>query len=836
MRETKSVLGEEASLSKIDRLFKEEKTFLVNLYGEEGAGKTFVLNYLGGQYENVTKVISDITDLEYIEFDQQQIYVMDDVDHFYSRDHFKDFIMKIYLHQSFPKIVFTSKNKFFLESIPGVNFYHFEMGNRRFTYQQFRELFELVMNQNAVEMSMVPDFVIKNTYLLSTYCKNFNLVNQISQHIADFIKTRRKIKPNDYISFLNKSNILSKIEKELIIDTKGMKDDDYFFSIRSKDKIEKLCDLILKYYPDEKIMVEVMKNQFQSGFVVDTFRMDMSYKDKILNICLTFDPIELLIKLLGPRDIILELAERNIGEASFTYTIEEKAKLILKNIGMNILDEPKGIEYFRNRFLTNQTLIKKEKLNKEYIIGLGISTFQELEHIFYEMINFYGAYIFESVSKMFKEYNDHNPKNPIQYRRITFGQYISIFQFLNKIKKDDLYQLKFYQLNMDTIITPSIIKMIEGISGLRSFFSHNQRVHNFEIPYDSYINRIDKLYSAVISLMDEIISKNIFPEIIKIKEVIFDEFDRRLFVAMDWKKAEIRFSLSSAYKNIDIYSQYYILREKQRVAINPILIPRNMDANQEKFEGEDYDKSSQTQFKQGNSLIEKISLKDNMKVLDIGCGNGRTTIELWKKNPSIRVDAFDLSESMVERAIQTRDDLQINAEKLQFFTLSALDLDVRDQYDLIFSNASLHWIVESQTMYQKIFHALRSGGEIAIQQGGKNCYMGLHDRVKEAIVQLDYQMYYANWTYPIYYPAKNDYEQLLHSCGFKNIHVESVETDGEEFANLEDNFANAGMLPYIHRLPDPNMKNKLKNTFLELCARNKTDKYTHRLYAFASKE
>ncbi|WP_218240894.1 hypothetical protein, partial [Pseudomonas sp. 2822-17] len=83
-----------------------------------------------------------------------------------------------------------------------------------------------------------------------------------------------------------------------------------------------------------------------------------------------------------------------------------------------------------------------------------------------------------------------------------------------------------------------------------------------------------------------------------------------------WKKDEIRFSLSGNMTNVDIYSHYYILRKKQLISINPILIPRYLEDNLEKFSGEEYDKSSDTQLKQGSTLLSRVNIGDRESVLD----------------------------------------------------------------------------------------------------------------------------------------------------------------------------------------------------------------------------
>ncbi|WP_078553108.1 class I SAM-dependent methyltransferase [Bacillus alkalicellulosilyticus] len=834
------ILGEEGLLTDLHDIIENEQTFLINIYGEAGTGKSALLTYLSQLNNGHNYVMLDENSVEesLLQADSSTILLIDNIDEFYSREQCKELMLKVYSQHLNSTVIFTSKSKFFLEALPGISIFNFEIGNRAFNYDEFTQFIQCDAMREIIQENPLPDFILKNTFLFATYCRNFTYVIALLESVVMHLGKYQNITPQQFIQFLTTSELFTKLQQDLMFDTQNVEESDYLFVIRPKDKIEKLRDLIIKYYPDEYVLFEVMKNQFNSSFVENTFNMTIPYTDKVLNICLSYDPIELLVNLLGPRDIILELNARKIGEASFTYSIEDKAKLILKNIGMNILDKPKGLEYFLSRYRANNQLLledKFNKMNKEYMIGLGISCYQELEHVFYEMLNFYSIYFYGSMSAFIKSYNEQTRSKKIIEKRITFGQYIGLFSYLNSIGKQEQFQLKMMNLNLRSILPSKLILKAEELSSLRSFFSHYQKVQSFEVPYKTYRNRIMKLYASAIEFLESLKEANVFPEIIKIKEVIFDEFGRKLFVASDWDQTEIRFSLSNGLSNVDIYSHYYILRKNQIITVNPILIPRYLEENQEKFNGEEYDESSQTQQKQGTTLIEKLKVDNYAKILDVGCGNGRTTFELFSKNTTVSIDAFDISDSMVETALKLRHEKEIHEDQINFFVMDAMDLDDENKYDLVFSNATLHWMVDSKTMYRKLYHSLKPGGKLAVHQGGYHCYVGLHDMVKKAIEVLDIQMYYQNWTYPVYYPTKVEYETLLLNLGFTQVRVESVETDGTEYPTLVENFANAGMLPYLTCLPEESLRKKLRAAYLKLCQSHTVDLYTHRLYAFAQK-
>ncbi len=253
------------------------------------------------------------------------------------------------------------------------------------------------------------------------------------------------------------------------------------------------------------------------------------------------------------------------------------------------------------------------------------------------------------------------------------------------------------------------------------------------------------------------------------------------------------------------------------------------------FDGSKYDASSQTQYAQSDYLLNHTFIPNHSYILDIGCGNGKTTIKFFEKNKTVNIDAFDINESQIDIAIKNRNDAGYSKEQIHFFQFDAYNLTETNKYNIIISNASLHWITNGKEIYQKIYEALAAGGRISIHQGGKNSYCGLHSVVKEAISSLKYDHYFENWSVPLFYPTKQEMEQILYDIGFSNITVESVESDGSEYESLVDNFANASLLPYLSRLSKKNSE-ILKSEFFRLCQTRNINRYTHRLYIFASKE
>ncbi len=113
------------------------------------------------------------------------------------------------------------------------------------------------------------------------------------------------------------------------------------------------------------------------------------------------------------------------------------------------------------------------------------------------------------------------------------------------------------------------------------------------------------------------------------------------------------------------------------------------------------------------ALMQRLPLAGAETVLDAGCGSGRVTRMLVERLPEGRVVAVDGSASMVEkvREVLRPVDTAFVAD------LTALELD--QPVDAITSSAVFHWIGDHELLFARMRAALRPGGRIEAQCGGK---------------------------------------------------------------------------------------------------------------------
>lgn len=250
----------------------------------------------------------------------------------------------------------------------------------------------------------------------------------------------------------------------------------------------------------------------------------------------------------------------------------------------------------------------------------------------------------------------------------------------------------------------------------------------------------------------------------------------------------------------------------------------------------DYDDNSLIQCTQGISLVNhavtqarrivKSSKLKKIRVLDVGIRNGRTTVKLYADlrkelmkiftDIDINFTGIDISPYMIKQSIENIRIDGLSIKNFKFYTKNAEELSVEDgQYDIIFSNATLHWYTPK--VYEKLYERLTSNGILIVEQGGENCYKELHNIVREAIIQSNLAKYFESWSIPLFYPSQIEMTYLLENIGFKDVIVESHLYNNVNYKDLISAFANASLSVYLVRLPENNLKRELKNRYYELC-------------------
>ena len=107
-------------------------------------------------------------------------------------------------------------------------------------------------------------------------------------------------------------------------------------------------------------------------------------------------------------------------------------------------------------------------------------------------------------------------------------------------------------------------------------------------------------------------------------------------------------------------------------------------------------------------LINRINIIPD-SILDIGCGPGNSTNQLFRRFPKADMLGIDSSDNMLDKAEKSYPNLKFCK------CIVPDDIESIGNFDLIFSNACLHWIPNHKNLFPKLMKKLNNGGILAVQ-------------------------------------------------------------------------------------------------------------------------
>jgi trans-aconitate 2-methyltransferase len=166
-------------------------------------------------------------------------------------------------------------------------------------------------------------------------------------------------------------------------------------------------------------------------------------------------------------------------------------------------------------------------------------------------------------------------------------------------------------------------------------------------------------------------------------------------------------------------------------------------------------------------LLALIRPAPAMCVLDLGCGTGALTRLLHETLAARQTVGLDRSVRMLEAAtIHLPAGLRFELGTIEAFS-------AHEAYDLIFSNAALHWIEDHETLVGRLLGALRPGGQLAFQVPAMHGNL-THTLAEDLAAEEPFQSAFAGWQrpQPVLEPA--EYARLFFRAGISAPKVRLV--------------------------------------------------------------
>jgi trans-aconitate 2-methyltransferase len=161
-------------------------------------------------------------------------------------------------------------------------------------------------------------------------------------------------------------------------------------------------------------------------------------------------------------------------------------------------------------------------------------------------------------------------------------------------------------------------------------------------------------------------------------------------------------------------------------------------------------------------LLALVDVRPHLKVVDLGCGTGELTRQLADALPDSDVTGLDSSPQMLEKAAAYA------GPNLGF--LQGDQAGLSGEWDLIFSNAALHWTENHEELIASLYHRLRPGGQIAVQVPSNHNHIS-HRIIRETAEEEPFQTILNGFQRYAPVLSIDQYARLLFECGADDITV-----------------------------------------------------------------
>jgi trans-aconitate 2-methyltransferase len=220
-----------------------------------------------------------------------------------------------------------------------------------------------------------------------------------------------------------------------------------------------------------------------------------------------------------------------------------------------------------------------------------------------------------------------------------------------------------------------------------------------------------------------------------------------------------------------------------------------------KWNAADYAANSVVQQTWARELIARLHLRGDEHILDVGCGDGKVTAEIVRAVPRGTVTGIDASTEMIAFAKKTFPENEFPS--LGFHFMDAREIQLVQRFDLVFSNAALHWVDNHQKFLSGAAAVLKPGGRLVVSCGGKGNAQDVFVALRPELRLKQWREYFRILPEPYFFYAPEEYKKWLAQSGFRVQSVQLTPKDAtypgaEGFAT----WLRTTWIPYVQCVPE----------------------------------
>jgi trans-aconitate 2-methyltransferase len=229
------------------------------------------------------------------------------------------------------------------------------------------------------------------------------------------------------------------------------------------------------------------------------------------------------------------------------------------------------------------------------------------------------------------------------------------------------------------------------------------------------------------------------------------------------------------------------------------------------WDADQYLKFARERTRPARDLAAAVEVAALKRAVDLGCGPGNSTEILAERWPDAALSGFDSSPAMVEAARREHPNWRWSVADI-----SAWAAEKGEAFDLVYSNAALHWVPNHRELYPRLMERVAPRGALAVQVPA-NLDAPAHTAMRELAAN-------ERWAHKL--PAGGVREWHVHDAGFyydclagaaKRIDLWYTEythvLDGP--AAIVEWYKGTGLRPFLDALPSDGDRETFLAEYLE---------------------
>jgi len=164
-------------------------------------------------------------------------------------------------------------------------------------------------------------------------------------------------------------------------------------------------------------------------------------------------------------------------------------------------------------------------------------------------------------------------------------------------------------------------------------------------------------------------------------------------------------------------------------------------------------------------LIKLVQVKPNLTVIDLGCGTGELTGKLADALPGSFVTGIDSSlQMLLEAGKLANGQVIFQQQTIEEFLESPI------KWNIIFSNAALHWVNGHASLFPRLIAMLQPGGQLAVQMPSNHTHL-THTLIQSIAAAEPFKTALSGFSLQSPVLTISQYAEILFTHGGQNITI-----------------------------------------------------------------